>query len=220
MRSAEPKPVRPRRDLPLRARVGLFSFQIDPIAGGRRNPLRVPVLLSEERVGVEPTLDLRPNLISNQALSATQPPLLNCLGYLRAIRPALLTIICPCRPPAFETSERRMYAAATGTRSRREAGRSPPAEWRDGALGCHGAKSRGWCWREPTSGRRRGAPGPASQRGQASEPLSLLGRQRPSARATGTLGDLAPAARAERLGAGGSTLFTPETPESDSVSVL
>src|SRR3954469_16241132 len=29
----------------------------------------------EERVGVEPTLDLRPNLISNQALSATQPPL-------------------------------------------------------------------------------------------------------------------------------------------------
>ena len=30
---------------------------------------------AEERVGVEPTLDLRPNLISNQALSATQPPL-------------------------------------------------------------------------------------------------------------------------------------------------
>ena len=32
-------------------------------------------VISEERVGVEPTLDLRPNLISNQALSATQPPL-------------------------------------------------------------------------------------------------------------------------------------------------
>jgi hypothetical protein len=31
--------------------------------------------VAEERVGVEPTLDLRPNLISNQALSATQPPL-------------------------------------------------------------------------------------------------------------------------------------------------
>jgi hypothetical protein len=29
-------------------------------------------------VGVEPTLDLRPNLISNQALSATQPPLRTC----------------------------------------------------------------------------------------------------------------------------------------------
>src|SRR4029079_18346972 len=32
-------------------------------------------VVPEERVGVEPTLDLRPNLISNQALSATQPPL-------------------------------------------------------------------------------------------------------------------------------------------------
>src|SRR5690242_12508479 len=33
------------------------------------------VELLEERVGVEPTLDLRPNLISNQAPSATRPSL-------------------------------------------------------------------------------------------------------------------------------------------------
>jgi Protein kinase domain len=44
---------------------------------GSGTGLPVPEI-PEERVGVEPTLDLRPNLISNQALSATQPPLRTC----------------------------------------------------------------------------------------------------------------------------------------------
>src|SRR5450432_324830 len=50
-----------------------------------RAPLQRSIFF-EERVGVEPTLDLRPNLISNQALSATQPPLrvMSC----SALRPA------------------------------------------------------------------------------------------------------------------------------------
>ena len=45
-----------------------------PHRGRSQEPFEGSCLV-EERVGVEPTLDLRPNLISNQALSATQPPL-------------------------------------------------------------------------------------------------------------------------------------------------
>src|SRR3954469_24507876 len=41
---------------------------------------------AEERVGVEPTLDLRPNLISNQAPSATRPSLQDCFALAKADR--------------------------------------------------------------------------------------------------------------------------------------
>src|SRR5436190_4085889 len=49
---------------------GTHDFQSCPFGHSGTSPV-----FSEERVGVEPTLDSRPNLISNQALSATQPPL-------------------------------------------------------------------------------------------------------------------------------------------------
>src|SRR3982750_1532711 len=41
---------------------------------------------AEERVGVEPTLDLRPNLISNQAPSATRPSLQDYFALAKADR--------------------------------------------------------------------------------------------------------------------------------------
>ena len=41
---------------------------------------------AEERVGVEPTLDLRPNLISNQAPSATRPSLQDSFAHAKADR--------------------------------------------------------------------------------------------------------------------------------------
>ena len=51
---------------------GTHDFQSCPFGHSGTSP---GLSKFEERVGVEPTLDLRPNLISNQALSATQPPL-------------------------------------------------------------------------------------------------------------------------------------------------
>ena len=51
---------------------GTHDFQSCPFGHSGTSPA---FYFFEERVGVEPTLDLRPNLISNQALSATQPPL-------------------------------------------------------------------------------------------------------------------------------------------------
>ncbi len=64
-----------------------------PHRGRSQEPLGGSCVV-EERVGVEPTLDLRPNLISNQALSATQPPLrpllvIGTLGGSRAPRDGL-----------------------------------------------------------------------------------------------------------------------------------
>ena len=55
---------------------GTHDFQSCPFGHSGTSPGYFKTrVITEERVGVEPTLDLRPNLISNQALSATQPPL-------------------------------------------------------------------------------------------------------------------------------------------------
>ena len=57
-------------------------------------------------MGVEPTLDLRPNLISNQALSATQPPLRNfvatnvCRADGHQVKPPDLRGLEPLNPDA------------------------------------------------------------------------------------------------------------------------
>jgi hypothetical protein len=87
MRGARDRPEKfeEREGFEPSVRCRTHDFQSCPFGHSGTSPDR-SAISAEERVGVEPTLDLRPNLISNQAPSATRPSLQDCLAHAKADR--------------------------------------------------------------------------------------------------------------------------------------